>query len=157
MGCGRAGAGISRAMRSRSRLFGFMFPVTVTLRLAAVVQREHAVIARQQAGPRLEFMAGLVGVRLGCEGAGPCGERQQETPARAKATASVTPSGDTLPPDLADWLGEEGEIDAQAILEDLKAGASRWLGEFNEDLKDTKPSTLLLVFGLGVMVGKMTA
>lgn len=84
-------------------------------------------------------------------------ERQREAPPRAKDVAPMTPVGDTLPADLADWLGEEGEIDAQAILADLKAGASRWLGEFNEDLKDTKPSTLLLVFGLGVMVGKMTA
>ncbi len=83
--------------------------------------------------------------------------RQRETPERVTDSAPVKPGGDSLPPELADWLGEEGEIDAQAIVDDLKAGASRWLGEFNEDLKDTKPSTLLLVFGLGVMVGRMTA
>jgi hypothetical protein len=86
-------------------------------------------------------------------------ERQREVPARAVSAAEETgtPAGETLPPELASWLGEEGEIDAQAILADLREGANRWLGEFNEDLKDTKPSTLLLVFGLGVMVGKMTA
>jgi hypothetical protein len=30
------------------------------------------------------------------------------------------------------------------------------LGTLNEDLKHTKPSTLLTVFGLGVIVGRMT-
>ncbi len=72
--------------------------------------------------------------------------------------ASDEPGATGLPPDLAEWLVEagEGDIDPQAVLDTIKSNAGRFLAGFNEDLKDTKPSTLLLVFGLGVMVGRIT-
>ena len=91
---------------------------------------------------------------------------EQERLAREKeatATEQVPPAAESapesaaLPPELASWIGEEGDIDAEAVLDNLKTGVGRWLEGFDEDLKNTRPSTLLLVFGLGVMVGKMTA
>ena len=84
--------------------------------------------------------------------------RQRESTSQEAAAADRAPAAEeSLPPDLSSRLGENGDIDAQAVLADLKAGAGRWLAALDEDLKDTKPSTLLLVFGLGVMVGIMTA
>ena len=68
--------------------------------------------------------------------------------------AAVAP--DDALAEAASWLLEDGEIDLEAILDGVRNHASAWFDEFNEDLKDTKPSTLLLVFGLGVLVGKLT-
>ena len=67
-----------------------------------------------------------------------------------------TESALNIPEELTDWLTDDGEIDAEAILERLKDSTSRWLEGLDEDLKDTKPSTILLVFGLGVMVGRLS-
>ncbi len=89
--------------------------------------------------------------------------QQSEAPPDAPPEPARVPEPDNqlfpdeLPPELVAWIGEDGDIDAQAILDRLKAGAGRWLEGLDEDLKGVRPSTLLLVFGLGVMVGKMTA
>lgn len=48
------------------------------------------------------------------------------------------------------------EFDAEELIESMSTHASAWLGTLNEDLKNTKPSTLLTVFGLGVIVGRLT-
>jgi hypothetical protein len=76
---------------------------------------------------------------------------------RIPPVTESAPESEALPPELASWLGEDTDIDAEAVVANLKAGIGRWLDGFDEDLKNTRPSTLLLVFGLGVMVGKMTA
>ena len=81
----------------------------------------------------------------------------RQATAAAPRPSESSAATQALPPELASWLGENGDIDAQEILDNLKAGIGLWLEGFDEDLKNTRPSTLLLVFGLGVMVGKMTA
>ena len=48
------------------------------------------------------------------------------------------------------------EFDAEELIDTVSTHAKAWLGTLNEDLKHTKPSTLLTVFGLGVIVGRMT-
>jgi outer membrane protein TolC len=48
------------------------------------------------------------------------------------------------------------EFDAEEVIDTLSTHAKEWLGALNEDLKHTKPSTLLTVFGLGVIVGRLT-
>jgi hypothetical protein len=77
------------------------------------------------------------------------------------AMANAAKSPETEPPDipeeLSGWIHPDGEVDAEAILDSLKSSTSNWLETINEDLKDTKPATILLVFGLGVMVGRLTA
>ena len=59
--------------------------------------------------------------------------------------------------DLPEWLRELEHLDPDELLSQLREGALNWLQEFDEDLKDTRPSTLLVIFGLGVLVGKLTA
>lgn len=63
-----------------------------------------------------------------------------------------------LPRDLSEWVAgvATDDVDAQALLDTVKANVGNYLEGFNEDLRDTKPSTLLLIFSLGVMVGRMT-
>ena len=48
------------------------------------------------------------------------------------------------------------EFDAEELIDSISTHAGTWLGALNEDLKNTKPSTLLTVFGLGVIVGRLT-
>ena len=48
------------------------------------------------------------------------------------------------------------EFDAEDAIDSLSTHAREWLGSLNEDLKHTKASTLLTVFGLGVIVGRLT-
>ena len=74
-----------------------------------------------------------------------------------QSAAVSAPEMEELPPELASWLGEIGDIDAEVILDNLKSGIGGWLEGFDEDIKNTRPSTLLLIFGLGVMVSKMTS
>ena len=48
------------------------------------------------------------------------------------------------------------EFDAQDVMDTVSTHAREWLSTLNEDLRHTKPSTLLTVFGLGVIVGRLT-
>jgi len=48
------------------------------------------------------------------------------------------------------------EFDAEELIDTVSTHARAWLSTLNEDLKHTKPSTLLTVFGLGVIVGRLT-
>jgi hypothetical protein len=48
------------------------------------------------------------------------------------------------------------EFDAEDAIHTLSTHARDWLGGLNEDLKHTRPSTLLTVFGLGVIIGRLT-
>lgn len=54
------------------------------------------------------------------------------------------------------WLEELENLDPEEVLQKLKSGASEWLQELDSELKDIKPSTLLMVFGAGVLVGRLT-
>ncbi|MGI9294474.1 MAG: hypothetical protein ACR2PS_10885 [Pseudomonadales bacterium] len=85
--------------------------------------------------------------------------REKEASERLRSTNTDAPKTDDeqLPAELSSWLEQDGDLDPQAIFDELKEGANRWLDGFNEDLKDTRPSTLLLVFGLGVLAGKITS
>ncbi|MEP5569223.1 MAG: hypothetical protein ABJN62_15390 [Halioglobus sp.] len=85
--------------------------------------------------------------------------REKAASERLRSTSTDAPVTDEeqLSAQLSSWMERDGDIDPQAILDELKEGASQWLEGFNEDLKDTRPSTLLLVFGLGVLAGKITS
>jgi hypothetical protein len=48
------------------------------------------------------------------------------------------------------------EFDAQDVMDMVSTHTREWLSTLNEDLRHTKPSTLLTVFGLGVIVGRLT-
>ena len=48
------------------------------------------------------------------------------------------------------------EFDAEQLLDSLSTHASSMLATLNDDLRQTRPSTLLTVFGLGVIVGRLT-
>lgn len=64
-----------------------------------------------------------------------------------------SPSGEQELPDQA-WLDN---LDIAEAMENLKSGAGEWLQEFDAELKDTRPSTLLILFGLGFLAGRLTS
>lgn len=61
---------------------------------------------------------------------------------------------------LPDWLSamldEEGELDPDAVIAVLREGGNEWLEGFNEDLASVRPSSLLAIFALGVLAGKLS-
>jgi hypothetical protein len=54
------------------------------------------------------------------------------------------------------WLDGLDGLEPEQILERLKDGLGEWFDELNAELKDTKPSTVLTIFGLGVLIGRLT-
>ncbi len=58
--------------------------------------------------------------------------------------------------DLSALTAMLAEFDAEELIDTVSTHAKAWLSTLNEDLKHTKPSTLLTVFGLGVIVGRLT-
>ena len=64
--------------------------------------------------------------------------------------------GDISAEDLSALQAMLAEFDAQDVVDTISTHAREWMGTLNEDLKHTKPSTLLTVFGLGVIVGRLT-
>ena len=49
----------------------------------------------------------------------------------------------------------EPAADDESIAEDLLVQFREMLDSIDKDIKDTKPSTLLIVFALGVLVGRL--
>jgi len=49
----------------------------------------------------------------------------------------------------------ESAADDESIAEDLLVQFREMLDSIDKDIKDTKPSTLLIVFALGVLVGRL--
>jgi len=49
----------------------------------------------------------------------------------------------------------EPSADDESITEDLLVQFREMLDSIDKDIKDTKPSTLLIVFALGVLVGRL--
>ena len=85
----------------------------------------------------------------------------KETQAKSKAGAAEgnpqpDSDGDVTVEDLTALETLLAEFDAEDAFDTLSTNAREWLGTLNEDLKNTKPSTLLTVFGLGVIVGRLT-
>lgn len=68
--------------------------------------------------------------------------------------ASATPEDTQREDD--DWMDGLENLEPDQILERLKEGLGDWFDELNNELKDTKPSTVLTIFGLGVLVGRLT-
>ena len=72
--------------------------------------------------------------------------------ARASDTAQESPRES-----VEDWLSGLDDLDTTQILERIKDVTGNWFVDINDDLKDVSPATLLLIFGLGVMVGRLTS
>ncbi len=91
--------------------------------------------------------------------------KQQRKSRKKQVEGTADAAEQKLPPeDDADISDEDlstleallVEFDAQEVMDTVSTHAREWLGTLNEDLKHTKPSTLLTVFGLGVIVGRLT-
>lgn len=91
--------------------------------------------------------------------------KQQRAGVNSKAKSKV--GATQQPPRSASGGGVSGEeltlletifaeFDTEEAIDNLSAHVKEWLGALNEDLKHTKTSTLLTVFGLGVIVGRLT-
>lgn len=74
----------------------------------------------------------------------------------ADETPSAEAESDISDEDLSALKAMLAEFDAEELIDTVSTHAKAWLGTLNEDLKHTKPSTLLTVFGLGVIVGRLT-
>ena len=74
----------------------------------------------------------------------------------ANLQASVT-AEESLRDSVEDWLSGLDHLDATQMLERVKDVTGNWFVDINDDLKDVKPATLLLIFGLGVLVGRLTS
>ena len=74
----------------------------------------------------------------------------------ANLQASVT-AEESLRDSVEDWLSGLEDLDTTQILEHIKDVTGNWFVDINHDLKDVKPATLLLIFGLGVLVGRLTS
>ena len=74
----------------------------------------------------------------------------------AVPTPQAEDDNDISDEDLAALKAMLAEFDAQDIIDTMSTQAKAWLSTLNEDLRHTKPSTLLTVFGLGVIVGRLT-
>ncbi len=78
----------------------------------------------------------------------------------SQVQASQPGPDDSAPAGAADssnWFEELEGLEAEEVLERIRAAAGDKLGELNAELKDIKPSTLLLIFGLGVVLGRLTS
>ena len=74
----------------------------------------------------------------------------------ANLQASVT-AEESLRDSVEDWLSGLDHLDATQMLERVKDVTGNWFVDINDDLKDVRPATLLLIFGLGVLVGRLTS
>jgi hypothetical protein len=84
--------------------------------------------------------------------------REAPSPAPQAVIEPRTPLAATKDTEQEDegWLGGLENLEPEQILERLKDGLGEWFEELNNELKDTKPSTILTIFGLGVLVGRLT-
>jgi hypothetical protein len=71
------------------------------------------------------------------------------------ADATLKKTGSDEQP-FPDWVSELGDLDKEVAMEKLTQLAKSWLVELDRELEAVKPSTVLLIFGLGVMLGKLT-
>ena len=74
----------------------------------------------------------------------------------ADETSSAEADSDISDEELSALKAMFAEFDAEEVIDTMSTHAKAWLSTLNEDLKHTKPSTLLTVFGLGVIVGRLT-
>jgi len=74
----------------------------------------------------------------------------------ADETPQAEDDGDISDAELSALKAMLAEFDAEELIDTVSTHAKAWLSTLNEDLKHTKPSTLLTVFGLGVIVGRLT-
>jgi hypothetical protein len=91
--------------------------------------------------------------------------KQQRNSSKKQAESKVDAADETPQAEADNDISDEelsalkamlAEFDAEELIDTVSTHAKAWLGTLNEDLKHTKPSTLLTVFGLGVIVGRMT-
>jgi hypothetical protein len=91
--------------------------------------------------------------------------KQQRKSKTKQAESKADAADEKSPPEADGNISEEDlstletlleEFDAQEVMDTVSTHAKEWLSGLNEDLKHTKPSTLLTVFGLGVIVGRLT-
>lgn len=73
---------------------------------------------------------------------------------REAQQAAATPETEEPPEEVADSVSAS-EAESDDSPEDLIAQFKELLGSIDKDIKDTKPTTLLAVFALGVLVGRL--
>ena len=83
---------------------------------------------------------------------------QREAPAPHPVVEPQVPSAATAdtPQEDDSWMDGLENLEPEQILGRLKEGLGEWFDELDKELKDTKPSTVLTIFGLGVLVGRIT-
>lgn len=70
---------------------------------------------------------------------------------------SSSPDAAEAPPEwIAGWLDADGELDTEGIIDALKNSGLEWLEGFNQDLEGARPSSIVAVFAMGFLLGKLS-
>ena len=81
---------------------------------------------------------------------------EQQHPGTLEAATEPAPTADKSLGDLQDWLEPLRDIEGEELLLRIREEAGQWLGELDADLKEIEPATIFTLFGLGVLVGRLT-
>jgi len=84
-------------------------------------------------------------------------QRASENSSNSMSEGDSKDDSESAPEWLSDWLDANGELDPDSIVEELRSRGLNWLEDFDEDLAGAKPSSILAVFALGFLVGKISA
>ena len=83
-------------------------------------------------------------------------EQQRAASRQNIAESQETQADDELPDWLLAMIDEDGVLDRDAVLATIRNVGNQWLEGFNDDLSNARPSSLLAIFALGVLVGKLS-
>ena len=81
---------------------------------------------------------------------------EQQHPGTLEAATDTAPNADTHLDGLQDWLAQLQDVEGEELLRRIREEAGQWLGELDADLKEIEPATIFALFGLGVLVGRLT-
>ena len=83
--------------------------------------------------------------------------RLSGNPPTSTETVETPDVSEDLADSLSMWLDEDGGLDPDRVISTLRNSGLDWLDGFNEDLAEAKPSSVLAVFAMGFLVGKLSA
>ena len=81
---------------------------------------------------------------------------EQQHPGTLEAATGSALDADNHLDGLQDWLAQLQEMEGEELLRRIREEAGQWLGELDADLKEMEPATIFTLFGLGVLVGRLT-
>ncbi|MDC0948726.1 hypothetical protein OAS86_05230 [Gammaproteobacteria bacterium] len=78
---------------------------------------------------------------------------QQLAKQRQQRAARATDDQGPVPPD---WLRDLESLDVDHVIAQARQQVGEWVGQFDEELGDVRPSTIALLLGAGFVLGRMS-